>query len=198
MTSVLKLNHRLQMSHSCKVGIRIYFLKAFDFNLPMCWIWSSVKPRATAVVAVPILKLWVWYWWRLRIQKDRASQSVKNCLETGTPSMKENNGWDVESCFLILRYCIRDLCGQRFESVLFRRSRIVEVEDFACLNRESTCSYMFYKVYSCLDWFVLHITKFLRNMVINGSGVLNGVPLVISLGLSLKGRPECSEKEGVQ
>lgn len=135
MTSILKLNHRLQMSHSCKVGIWIYFLNAFDFHLPMCWIWSFVKNRAAAVVAAPILKLWVWYWWGLRLQRDRASKSsVKNCLETGTPSMKENSGWDGESCFLILRYCIRDICGQKSESVLFCWGRIVEVKDFACLK----------------------------------------------------------------
>lgn len=136
MTNVLKLNHRLHMSHSCKVGIRIYFLSAFDFHLLMCWIWSSEKPRAAAVVAAPILKLWVWHWWRLRLQNDRAnwSCSVKNCLDTGTPSMKENSGLDGESCFLILRYCIRHLCGQIFEYVLFCWSRIVEVEDFACLK----------------------------------------------------------------
>lgn len=124
MTSVLKLNHRLQMSHTCKVGIRTYFLSAFDSHLPMCWIWTSEKTRSAAVVATPILKLWVWYWWRLRLQKDRASRScsVKNSLETGTPSMKENSGWNGVSCFLILRYCIRDLSGQNFNLFISLKS----------------------------------------------------------------------------
>lgn len=111
------------MSHSCKVGIWIYFLNTFDFHLPMCWIWSSVTNRSAAVVAAPILKLWVSYWWRLRLQKDRANQSsVNNCLETGTPSMKENSGWDDKSCFLLLKYCMRDLCGQKFECFILLRS----------------------------------------------------------------------------
>lgn len=159
MTSILKLYHRLHMYHSCKVGIRIYFLNAFDFHLPMCWIWSSEKPRAAAVVAAPILKLWVWSWWRLRLQKDRASLSwsVKNCLDTGTPSMKENSGWDGESCFLILRYCIRDLFRQRFESVLFCWSRIVEVEDFACLKCGMVIS--IYSPYCASDFIVTFPNK---------------------------------------
>ena len=114
----------------------MYFLKAFDFHLPMFWIWSSEYPRAAAVVAAPIRKLCVWYWFRLRLQKDRAKRScwVKYCLDTGVPSMNENKGWEGESCFLMLRYLIRAWCGQRSELVLFWWSRIVVMGDFECLK----------------------------------------------------------------
>lgn len=57
---------------------------------------------------------------KIKVTNYRANQtcSVKKCRDTEIQSMKENVR-DGESCFLILRYCIRDWCVQRLESVLF-------------------------------------------------------------------------------
>ena len=37
-------------------GIRMYILKASEFQRPIFFIWTSLQPTAAAVVAVPILK----------------------------------------------------------------------------------------------------------------------------------------------
>lgn len=95
-------------THTLSVGMRMYFLNAFERHLPIFWIWISENPNEAAVVAAPIRKLWNWYRCKSRLQKAKAVRKwcVKNCLESGNLSMKEKRGSEGDPCFLRWRYWV--------------------------------------------------------------------------------------------